>query len=74
MSIRGIFCSPESESRCADLGTREELERYSNELFDMMIHDKFDVRIHEIYPLEEVRRATEDIEGRKTTGKLLLRP
>ena len=53
------------------------------------------VRIHEIYPLEEVARAhnvsrrqpklylivylvanarLQDLEGRKTTGKLLLRP
>ena len=61
------------ESHQTKLAPRDEFERYSNELFDMMIHDKFNVRIHEIYPLAEVRRATEDIEGRKTTGKLLMR-
>ena len=37
--------------------TREEFEYYANELFEMMSKDKFKVRIHEIYPLEEVARA-----------------
>ena len=56
------------------LATREELERYSNELFRMMTVDKMNVQIHEIYPLEDVARAHADIEGRKTTGKLLMKP
>ncbi|RDW80453.1 hypothetical protein BP5796_05151 [Coleophoma crateriformis] len=54
--------------------TREEFEAYTNELFDFIVKDKFDVRIHEEYPLQDVKRAHEDLEGRKTTGKLLLRP
>lgn len=37
--------------------TREEFEHYANELFQMMIVDKFNVRIHEIYPLQDVARA-----------------
>lgn len=37
--------------------TREEFEHYTKELFQMMSRDKFNVRIHEIYPLEEVARA-----------------
>lgn len=37
--------------------TREEFEHYANELFEMMSKDKMNVRIHEIYPLEEVARA-----------------
>lgn len=53
--------------------TREEFERYTAELFDFIIKDKLNVKIHEIYPLAEVARAHTDIEGRKTTGKLLLR-
>jgi len=31
-----------------------------------------DVRIGAIQPLEEARRAQEDLESRRTTGKLLL--
>jgi len=54
--------------------TREEFERYTAELFDFIIKDKLNVRIHEIYPLSEVKRAHEDLEGRRTTGKLLLKP
>lgn len=54
--------------------TREEFERYSAELFDFIIKDKLNVRIHNTYPLQEVARAHTDLEGRKTTGKLLLKP
>jgi len=54
--------------------TRDEFERYANELFKMMTEDKFNVKIHEVYPLQDVARAHNDLEGRKTTGKLLLKP
>ena len=56
------------------LVTREEFEHYVNELFDFVLKDKLDVRIHEVYPLSQVARAHEDLQGRKTTGKLLLDP
>jgi NADPH:quinone reductase len=54
--------------------TREEFERYSNELFGFIVEGMVRVQIHEIYPLQEVARAHTDLEGRKTTGKLLLKP
>jgi NADPH2:quinone reductase len=54
--------------------TREELESYSAELFKFIEDGKLNVRVHEVYPLEEVARAHTDLEGRKTTGKLLLKP
>ncbi|EGP84310.1 unnamed protein product [Zymoseptoria tritici ST99CH_3D7] len=53
---------------------REEFEHYVKELFKFVVEDKLDVRIHEVYPLSEVARAHDDIEGRRTTGKLLLDP
>ncbi|USW57186.1 Putative quinone oxidoreductase/zeta-crystallin, GroES-like superfamily, alcohol dehydrogenase [Septoria linicola] len=56
------------------VATREEFEHYVKELFDFVLKDKLDVRIHEVYPLSEVARAHEDLQGRKTTGKLLLDP
>lgn len=56
------------------LVTREELEHYTKELFDFVLKDKLDVRIHRVYPLSEVATAHQDLEGRKTTGKLLLDP
>ncbi len=56
------------------IATREEFEHYANELFDMIIKDKFKINIHETYPLKDAKRAQDDLEGRKTTGKLLLKP
>lgn len=52
--------------------TREELETYTKELFDFILSGKVDVKIHDVYPLKDVGRAHSDLEGRKTTGKLLL--
>ena len=37
--------------------TREEFEKYTNELWQMMIHAKFNIKIHEVYPLKDVARA-----------------
>ena len=54
------------------IATREEFEHYTNELFDFVLKDKMDVRIHKVYPLSEVAQAHKDLEGRATTGKLLL--
>ncbi|KAI2636195.1 hypothetical protein GGS21DRAFT_515004 [Xylaria nigripes] len=56
------------------VSNREELEKYSEELFGFIEKYGFNIRIHEVYPLSEVKRAHEDLEGRKTTGKLLLDP
>ncbi|BCS25478.1 quinone oxidoreductase family protein [Aspergillus puulaauensis] len=52
--------------------TREELEYYCNQLFRLLTSEKVKVQIHNIYPLTKVRQAHQDLEGRKTTGKLLL--
>ncbi len=53
--------------------TREEYVGYCDELFGFVKDGKVNVRIHEEYPIEDVARAHNDIEGRKTTGKLLLK-
>jgi len=53
--------------------TPEERAAYTKELFDLLLTGKINVKIHDIYPLEEVGRAHSDLEGRKTTGKLLLK-
>ncbi|GAB1316576.1 hypothetical protein MFIFM68171_06786 [Madurella fahalii] len=55
------------------IATPEERERYTKELFDLLVVGKIQVKIHEVYPLTEVARAHSDLEGRKTTGKLLLK-
>ena len=56
------------------VATREELEQRSNNVFEMISAGKLKLRIHKKYPLEDVRQAHHDLEGRKTTGKLLLIP
>lgn len=52
---------------------RESLEKYTKELWGLIIAKKLEIIIHDIYPLEETARAHQDIEGRKTTGKLLIK-
>lgn len=54
--------------------TREEFLQYSKELWKFIEEDGLNVAIHDVYPLKDVVRATEDIQSRKTTGKLLLKP
>ena len=54
--------------------TREEFLQYSAELWDLITKENLKVKIHEVYPLSDVQRATKDIESRKTTGKLVLKP
>ena len=54
--------------------TREELVARSSAVFGMMASGKLKLRIEHTYPLAEAQRAHRDLEGRKTTGKLLLLP
>ncbi len=54
--------------------TREELIARSGAVFGMMAAGKLNLRIEHTYPLGEAHCAHRDLEGRKTTGKLLLIP
>ncbi|ONI90272.1 NADPH:quinone reductase [Saccharothrix sp. ALI-22-I] len=58
----------------AHVATREELEWRAGELFAAVADGSLTVRVGGRYPLAEARRAHEDLEGRRTTGKLLLIP
>merc|ERR1712137_461749 len=49
------------------IATREELQAAANELWKFIEKDGLNVKIHDVYPLSEIVRATKDIEGRKTT-------
>jgi len=55
------------------IATHQELQKYANVLFDIVIAGKVIIKIHDVYPLEDAARAHQDLEGRKTTGKLLLK-
>ncbi len=54
--------------------TREELEWRANEVLQMIVDGDLKLRIHQVYPLTQAEQAHRDLEGRKTTGKLLLKP
>jgi NADPH:quinone reductase len=56
------------------IATREELEQRSNDVLGSVAAGKLKLRIGHVYKLEEVQQAHRDLEGRKTTGKILLEP
>jgi NADPH2:quinone reductase len=56
------------------LERREMVEPALADLFDRAARGELVPQVGETYPLSQVRRAHEDIAGRRTTGKLLLDP
>jgi NADPH:quinone reductase len=54
------------------IATRDELEQRSNDVLGAVATGKLKLRIGHVYKLEEVQQAHRDLEGRKTTGKILL--
>jgi NADPH:quinone reductase len=56
------------------LGRRDMVEEPLADLFDRAARGELRPRVGATYPLSEVRRAHEDMQGRRTSGKLLLDP
>jgi NADPH2:quinone reductase len=54
--------------------TREELEWRASDVLGGIAKGELKLRIHKTYQLAEAAQAHRDLEGRKTTGKLLLVP
>lgn len=54
--------------------TAQELQQRAAAVFSMVREGKLKLRIEHVYPLAQVQQAHRDLEGRKTTGKLLLLP
>jgi NADPH2:quinone reductase len=54
------------------VATREDLDMRARAVFDMTIAGKLKLRIAHTYPLKDATQAHRDLEGRRTTGKLLL--
>jgi NADPH2:quinone reductase len=54
--------------------TPEELAWRANDLLNWISQGKLKLHIHKVYPLADAAQAHRDLEGRKTTGKLLLTP
>jgi NADPH2:quinone reductase len=56
------------------LETRAKLLERASDLFDWIANDRLDVRIGEHFALEDAADAHRALEGRRTTGKVLLHP
>jgi NADPH2:quinone reductase len=56
------------------LATREDLDWRSGDVFRWISEGKLNMRLEHFYPLADVQQAHTDLESRKTTGKLLLKP
>ena len=54
------------------VATREELLGRAGDVYGWIADGSLDVRIGSMYALEDARQAQEDLESRRTTGKLLL--
>jgi len=54
--------------------TPDELRKRAGAVFGMIHDGKLNLRIEHIYSLDKAQQAHRDLEGRKTTGKLLLIP
>lgn len=52
--------------------TNQEWDYYSNKLLNFVKSGKLKVNIFNTYPLSDYKKATTDLESRKTTGKLIL--
>jgi NADPH:quinone reductase len=56
------------------IASHEELQQRASDVLNMIASGKLKLRIEHLYPLREAQQAHRDLEGRKTTGKLLLIP
>jgi NADPH2:quinone reductase len=56
------------------IGTRQELESRTNEVLGWVASGKLKVRIGAEFPLAQAKDAHDALEGRQTTGKVLLIP
>jgi NADPH2:quinone reductase len=55
------------------ISSREDLEWRVSDLFRWISEGKLKINIDKAYPLADAAQAHRDLEGRKTTGKLLLK-
>ncbi|KAI9264130.1 hypothetical protein BDA99DRAFT_437862 [Phascolomyces articulosus] len=56
------------------MATREESQKWWGEVFELLSKNVIKTHIYKIYELVDAQQAHIDIESRKTTGKLLLKP
>ena len=54
--------------------TRADLEATAKELFDVVLSGKVKIEVNHTYPLKDAQQVHRDLEGRKTTGSIVLLP
>jgi NADPH2:quinone reductase len=54
------------------IAARESTQAMADELFDIVLSGKVNIRIDQRYPLEQVQQAHRDLEARQTTGCTIL--
>jgi NADPH2:quinone reductase len=54
--------------------TRADLEATAKDLFDVIRSGKVKVEIHKTYALPDAQQVHRDLEGRKTTGSIVMLP
>lgn len=57
---------------CGFVGTQKDLEWRSGDVFRWVADKKLTLRIEHAYKLADATQAHRDLQGRKTTGKLML--
>jgi len=56
------------------VSTRAELDWRAGKVLDWVATGELKLRMEHSYPLTQAAKAQTDLEGRKTTGKILLEP
>jgi NADPH2:quinone reductase len=56
------------------IATHEELEWRSRDILGWVASGELKLRMEHVFPLEQAHKAHEALEGRGTTGKILLEP
>lgn len=56
------------------VATRQELEWRAGDLFRWLAEKTLKLKIDKVYPLKDAAQAQRDLEGRRTSGKLVLEP
>jgi NADPH2:quinone reductase len=54
--------------------TRADLEATAKDLFDVVLSGKVMIEVRHTYPLKDARQVHRDLEGRKTTGSIVMLP
>jgi NADPH:quinone reductase len=68
------YVGPGESALMRNIGGSEGFVKWCAELFDVLIKNNINIIIHDTYPLSEIVTAHQDLEARKTIGKVLVKP